>query len=348
MKYRLKIIFDNAPSSHKEGFIKNIAIDNDILILHLPNKNDKIHPSEIYLNNRLFESSRFYLNHASSIKNLKQKIQNIIKDNIVTNKYKSISIIYSFLDIKRLCLVYFLSKICSFYSSKIILIPHYEPIRLNDVFVLPRILKIGFSLQLQKMFLGVREIYLFSNLNKFIYLIFFRKYHIKPYQDINESITFGNNENKKLSYSTKKYLNIIFVGQLIKRKDPFILVRACMELKFNLKITIVGDGYLKKELNTFLRRNNLTNIKFKFLEQVKNQKLMEIIQKNDVLVLPSRFDGFGFVVREAIKYGTYTIVSNQVGSKDLLQNGKKGAVFNVGSQNELKNQLNLHFLRKQI
>ena len=75
---------------------------------------------------------------------------------------------------------------------------------------------------------------------------------------------------------------------------------------------------------------------------------MQIIMKNDVLVLPSRFDGFGFVISEAIKYGTYVIVSSQVGAKDLLQKGKKGAVFNVGSKNELKNQLNLHFLRQKI
>ena len=73
-----------------------------------------------------------------------------------------------------------------------------------------------------------------------------------------------------------------------------------------------------------------------------------MIMKNDVLVLPSRFDGFGFVVSEAIKYGTYVIVSSQVGAKDLLLKGKKGAVFNMGSKDELINQLNLHFLRQQI
>ena len=90
MKYGLNIIFDNAPSSHKEGFIKNMAIDNDILIIHLPNKNDKLHPSEIYLKNRLYKSSRFYLNSESSIKTLKIKIKDIIKNNIGDKKYSSI------------------------------------------------------------------------------------------------------------------------------------------------------------------------------------------------------------------------------------------------------------------
>ena len=325
-----------------------MAIDNDILIIHLPNKNDKLHPSEIYLKNRLYKSSRFYLNSESSIKTLKIKIKDIIKNNIGDKKYSSISIIYSFLDIKRLCLVGFLSKLCDMYSSEIILIPYYEPVRLNDFFVLPRILKIGLSLGIQKVVLGVKQIYLFSSLNKFIYLIFFKKYSIEPYQDNEENSIEVTNKNKKFSYSKKKYFNIIFVGQLIKRKDPFVLLRACKELKFKVNITIVGEGYLKEGLKVFVRKNNFDNIKIKFLGTVENQKLMQIIMKNDVLVLPSRFDGFGFVISEAIKYGTYVIVSSQVGAKDLLQKGKKGAVFNVGSKNELKNQLNLHFLRQKI
>lgn len=348
MKYGLNIIFDNAPSSHKEGFIKKRGIDNEILILHLPNKNDKLHPSEIYLKNRLFKSSRFYLNPEKSIKTIKQTIINIIKDNIGNNKYSSISIIYSFLDFKRLCLVAFLSKLCKKYSSEIILIPHYEPVRLNDIFVLPRILKIGLSLGIQKVFLGVKQIYLFSSLNKFIYLIFFKRYSIENYQGNKENSILLTNEIKGISYSKKKYLKIIFVGQLIKRKDPFVLFKACAELKFKVNITIVGEGYLKEGLQDFVRKNNFDNIKIKFLGTVENQKLMQIIMKNDVLVLPSRFDGFGFVISEAIKYGTYVIVSSQVGAKDLLQKGKKGAVFNVGSKNELKNQLVLHFLRQQI
>tara|TARA_X000000950_G_scaffold288513_1_gene405669 strand:- start:602 stop:1648 length:1047 start_codon:yes stop_codon:yes gene_type:complete len=348
MKYGLNIIFDNAPSAHKEGFIENKAINNDILILHLPNRNDKIHPSETYLNDRLFNSCRFYLNPESSIKNIKQNILDIIKDNFRGKKYSSISIIYSFLDIKRLYMVRFLSEICSEYSSKIILIPHYEPIRLNDIFVLPRLIKIGFSLKIQKMFLRVNHIYLFSNLNKFFYLFFFKKYSIYPYLDAKQKSIVETKKIKKLSYSTNKFLNIIFVGQLIKRKDPFLLLKSCMDLKFNVKITIIGEGYLKEILRNFVRKNNRSNIEVKFLGEVDNNELMQIIKKNDVLVLPSRFDGFGFVVREAIQYGTYTIVSSQVGSKDLIKNGKKGAVFNVGSRTELINQLNLHFLRKQI
>ena len=63
------------------------------------------------------------------------------------------------------------------------------------------------------------------------------------------------------------------------------------------------------------------------------------------MVLPSKFDGFGFVVSEAISAKVFTIVSSQVGAKDLITNGKVGAVFKNNSLSELQNLLNLHYMR---
>ena len=88
-----------------------------------------------------------------------------------------------------------------------------------------------------------------------------------------------------------------------------------------------------------------SNLLIKTLNKFDNQKINDLISDHDVLVLPSKFDGFGFVVSEAIDSKVYVIVSNTVGSKDLIHNGKIGAVFKNNSLSELKNLLNLHYLR---
>ena len=348
MNNGLSIVFDNAPSSHKEGFIEEEAIYNDILIFHLPKINDKIHPSEKYLEKKLFKSSRFRINPRDNIKQIKKQISKVLKNRISGKKYQSISIIYSFLDLKRLYLVSFLSKICENYSSQVQLIPYFEPIRLNDILVLPRIIKVCFSLLIQKFFLKVKKLYLFSNLNRFFYEIFFDQIFLHPYKDSKLKNKIVTPEIINSFNSSDKCLNIIFIGQLIKRKDPLILLKASIALKFKVKISFFGVGPLENKLKKFVKDQNHSNLEVKFYGFLENQKLIRIINEYDVIVLPSRFDGFGFVISEAIKCGTYAIVSNQVGAKDLLSNGSKGSVFRAGSKNQLKNQLSMHYLRTKI
>jgi glycosyltransferase involved in cell wall biosynthesis len=47
----------------------------------------------------------------------------------------------------------------------------------------------------------------------------------------------------------------------------------------------------------------------------------------DVLVLPSRWDGWGMVVNEALTAGVPVIVSDRCGAADLIQHGVNGFVF---------------------
>ena len=58
----------------------------------------------------------------------------------------------------------------------------------------------------------------------------------------------------------------------------------------------------------------------------------------------NKFDGFGFVVAEAIYCNTFVITSSQVGSKDLIIEGVNGSIFKNNSFDELYN-LKPHYLR---
>ncbi|MGH9904076.1 MAG: glycosyltransferase, partial [Pyrinomonadaceae bacterium] len=56
----------------------------------------------------------------------------------------------------------------------------------------------------------------------------------------------------------------------------------------------------------------------------------------DLLVLPSRWDGWGLVVNEAFAAGVPVIVSDCCGAADLIDHGVNGYVFRSERVNELR------------
>ena len=344
MNKKLTIIFDNAPSMHKEGIIEEISEISEIIILHLAALNDYEHPSKIYLKKLSFNQSRFVINPKLNNVKIKKEIDIIFsKIRTKNNHYDSIEIIYSFLDLRRLFLVNYLKKILNNQTEKISLIIHLEPIRLDDYFYILRIIKISTSLIFQKIFLGTKQIFLFSSLNSLFYKLFFKKIFIIPYKQTKFVISSSKNIIKK---KNNKQFSVLFIGQLIHRKNPFLLIDACNSLKFDINLTLLGTGPLQKKIFKYLKRIKKSKfLQLNFLENIENDKIPLFISSFDVIVLPSKFDGFGFVVSEAINANTYVIASSNVGATDLIIQGKNGSIFNNNSLSELKNQLNLHYLR---
>ena len=344
MNRSLIIIFDNAPSAHKEGLIEKFALESEIIIFHLASKRDQEHPSKKYLRKISFVNSRYIIDPKLNFFEINKKFEQIFHGiNIRKNYYSSIKIIYSFLDFRRLLLVLLLKRKVINLTNQLKLIPHFEPIRLNDYFLFPRLVKISFSLIFQKIFLKSNEIYLFSSLNKFFYKLFFEKVSIYPYQQTKSYILQCKNNlvNKK-----NKIFKVIYIGQLIKRKNPILLIDACQKLRFKTELTILGEGSLRANIFRYYKKlKNYSSLRINFIDNLENNKVISLLKKSDVLVLPSKFDGFGFVVAEAIYTNTFVITSSQVGSKDLIVEGINGSIFKNNSFDELYNHLNLHYLR---
>ena len=60
-------------------------------------------------------------------------------------------------------------------------------------------------------------------------------------------------------------------------------------------------------------------------------------------MLPSRFDGWGAVVNEALMVGTPVICSDRCGASDLIENGRNGYVFEAGNARALRERLHSFF-----
>lgn len=131
---------------------------------------------------------------------------------------------------------------------------------------------------------------------------------------------------KKTQIPTEPY-KMIFIGQLIKRKGLDILLKSLATLK-NLHFTldIYGAGEMKLVFKTLSQSLGLEN-KVNFKGVVNNHLLKSKMNDYHCLVLPSRFDGWGAVVNEAIAAGIKVICSDRSGAAILLVKPSIGRVF---------------------
>ena len=121
-------------------------------------------------------------------------------------------------------------------------------------------------------------------------------------------------------------ITFLFCGQMIERKGVDLLLRAFDRLVsrgFGARLLLVGrEANLPKFLATVssAARSRICYEGFQAPEH-----LPEYFARSDVFVLPSRHDGWGVVVNQALAAGLPIITSNAVGAGvDFVENGING------------------------
>jgi glycosyltransferase involved in cell wall biosynthesis len=82
------------------------------------------------------------------------------------------------------------------------------------------------------------------------------------------------------------------------------------------------------------------NYTLRFRGTIPFGETQNIVSTYDVLVLPSRYDGWGVVVNEALCAGVPVICSDQVGARVLVEKFGAGAVFDAENTQALASLLN--------
>lgn len=128
-------------------------------------------------------------------------------------------------------------------------------------------------------------------------------------------------------------INLCFVGKLISRKDPLLLLRAVIHLppkiRDRIRLTFIGDGNLRVLLAVLAKRSGLCE-QVQFSGLVNPSELPAFLADQDVLILPSVQDTWGLVVNEAMAAGNFIIVSDGCGCSEDLVDENTGAVFRTG------------------
>lgn len=114
-------------------------------------------------------------------------------------------------------------------------------------------------------------------------------------------------------------LNLVSVGRLVHQKGFDLLLDAFSKLNNkNIKLTIIGDGPLREELEAIAKNLDIDE-RVSFLGFVKDP--YKIIRDSDAFILPSRYEGFPNIVLEALACGTPVIATPAPGGiKEILSN----------------------------
>ncbi|HSF39041.1 MAG TPA: glycosyltransferase family 4 protein [Thermoanaerobaculia bacterium] len=118
-------------------------------------------------------------------------------------------------------------------------------------------------------------------------------------------------------------VTFLFSGATIRRKG-FDLLLAAFDRVPEGRLRLVGP---KGDLGHLLDGRSPDRVTF--VGPVPQRELAEELRRADCLVLPSRNDSYGMVVAEALASGTPVLVSEMVGAKDLVSEGRTGWIVPV-------------------
>jgi glycosyltransferase involved in cell wall biosynthesis len=130
--------------------------------------------------------------------------------------------------------------------------------------------------------------------------------------------------------------DLVFVGRASHRKGLDILLRALPDTnKEDWRLCIVGARNDRNEYTKLSAELGLTD-SVQFYDTLPNTEVIDLISRSDLLVLPSRWDGWGAVVNEALMCGVPVVCSDRCGAADLLDGGERGEVFPSGDISALR------------
>ncbi len=147
-------------------------------------------------------------------------------------------------------------------------------------------------------------------------------------------------------------IRIIFVGRLIKWKHPdaalFALNSLPKEIRENVRLTFIGDGDMKNELNSLVDKFNL-NKSVIFKGNINNKKVRDEMLASDIFLFISDYsEGWGAVLNEAMDSCCACIASKEAGSSNfLIKDGENGLLTSCYDQ-EKTNNLLLMLIKNQI
>lgn len=140
----------------------------------------------------------------------------------------------------------------------------------------------------------------------------------------------------------QKVKNISAAGRLEYEKgfdlliDSINLIQENMR-QFGYQVHIYGDGKERNNLSKLICKNNLEDIVFL---QGATHQLNEKLAKSELTVIPSRNEGFGMVILEAMNQGSVVVsFDGNAGPESIIQNNVNGYLIEHGNVDALANKL---------
>ncbi|MBI5997585.1 glycosyltransferase [Clostridium perfringens] len=146
--------------------------------------------------------------------------------------------------------------------------------------------------------------------------------------------------NEGILIKNKKSQKILMVAAFRKEKNHEIIVNAMNKLDDNKVLILVGTGpeeYINN-IKCLIDKNGINSRVFLLGERTDVEDIMKCC---DLFVLPSRWEGFGLVVAEAMASGLPVVASNVQGVREVV--GDCGLLFENENIQDLIGKINRIF-----
>lgn len=141
------------------------------------------------------------------------------------------------------------------------------------------------------------------------------------------------NSIKKAHNESAGALHVVLPGRLVPEKGHLDLIAALSNPRLadrSLRITFAGHGPLHGEL---LRLAQGLPFPLTITGELKHVRFLELVSSADIVVIPSRFEGFGLAALEAMGLSKPVIASNAGGLPEVM--GNTGRLVAVGDVDAL-------------
>lgn len=140
-----------------------------------------------------------------------------------------------------------------------------------------------------------------------------------------------------VDFDSVKPMNVVFSGRIEnKQKGANLLpniVQAVNATGASIHLNVIGDGPDLIKLRETFEARKISNVCF--YGSLTHAEAIKILCKNDVLVMPSFFEGMPISLLEAMANGLVPLVSNLIGSTDLIVKDKvNGYLITPGNYEE--------------
>ena len=129
-------------------------------------------------------------------------------------------------------------------------------------------------------------------------------------------------------------LKILCAARLVGYKNVGSIIDAFSQLEYDCKLSIVGEGPLKGDLEKQVKSLGLEG-QVSFLGTISRELLQEEMHRSTMFVLISDHEVFGLVYIEAMLQGCVVVASRESGADGIIVDGVNGFLCEAGNCYEL-------------
>ena len=132
---------------------------------------------------------------------------------------------------------------------------------------------------------------------------------------------------------------IVYLGQFTNRKGTDVLVKALAQIGVDgWSASLFGEGEQLAECKQIVEDSEFAG-KVSLVGFAAWEEAMRLVAESDLVVVPSRHDGWGAVVGEALMRGVPVVTTDHTGSSVLLNADWRGSVVPAGDVSALAGAL---------